>query len=123
MIHLRFQQLVMVEEKHNLLKNLPWTNLTSTHDFWLEVHNFVDGDGKSRLLRTLSDGVLRLLCVPIFDAAIDKRMRQMRTFRQENRARMSPSLMEAAIFCRDGLARANADSTGFNLPVRWLTGS
>jgi hypothetical protein len=114
------EELSAAEAKYRLMRMLDWKNRNNTRLFWLDIHTFGDATGGNRPLRALSNGALNLLCVPMFDATVDKMFRQIATFKCENQGRMSPALVEAVLFCKNGLLKSREMSSSFQVPVKWL---
>ncbi len=124
MFYRPFQELVAIEDRYKQLRSMEWKNLTDNHVFWLGVHNFEElSTSPEHPFRLLSGGVLKLLCVPLFDITIERGMRYRKNFMTANRERMSDSLVDSSLLCSDGLARASSTSATLEFPVRWLAGN
>jgi hypothetical protein len=70
------------------------------------IHNFGDATGNFPL-RVISQSVLKMLCVPIFDIEIERMFNEIFATRQQCLSRMTSELVEAILHCKYGLARAN----------------
>ncbi len=112
------EELAAAESKYRLLRMLDWKNRNTTL-FWLDIHTY--GDPTNRPLRALSNGVLNLFCVPLFDAEIDRMFEEIRKFRWELQGRMTPALIEAAVVCKTTLWKAKVTSADFEVPLKLLT--
>lgn len=100
--------------KYRLMKMLEWKNRKSTLAFWQEVHDFGDSTGNFPL-RVVSNGVWKMLCVPLFNQDITRLFRVVNGLRKSLRY-LEPDLVEAVLVCRIGLKRMGKETSQFQPP-------
>ena len=107
-----------VEEKSKLLKSLKF-EAKSTDEFWIAVNNHQDFAGNYPF-RSLSDGIIRMLCLPISNAEVERVFSQVSLIRNSRRSRLKTDLLQAILFCKFGLSKFGKTVSDFKPPVSLL---
>jgi len=110
--------LAELEEKTKLLKTLSFTS-SSTEAFWCEVHNFQDAAGNFPF-RQLSSGVIRMLCLPISNAEVERVFSQVTLVKNSRRAALNLDLLESILFCKFGLSKFGKSAKDFKPTTKML---
>lgn len=107
-----------IVSKYKLMKMLDWRCKKDTLMFWQEVHDFGDATGNYPL-RVLSNGVWKMLCVPLFNSEIDQTLRTIKEVRTEWE-RLSlhndKNILEDVLVCKIGLRSLGIDTAQFQPP-------
>ncbi len=107
-----------IKSKYRLMKMLDWKNKRSTFLFWQEVHDFGDATGNFPL-RVVSNGVWKMLCVPIFNEEISKTFKLVKHMRKSLRF-LNSELSESVLICKIGLKRLGRSTAHFQPPPELL---
>jgi len=110
--------LAEIEEKTKLLKTLNFAS-SSTEAFWCEVHNFQDAAGNFPF-RQLSSGVIRMLCLPISNAEVERVLSQVTLVKSSRRSALKLDLPESILFCKFGLSKFGKSSKDFKPTTKML---
>jgi len=103
-----------VEAQANQVQHTTWT-CQDTEGFWLEVHNFQNALGQHPY-RTLSQGVLKLLCLPVSNAEVERVFSQVNVVKDKKRNAMKTELLDAILYIKFGLRRLENTSQNFVPP-------
>ena len=79
----------------NKIRRLKWVN-DQTDKFWIEIHNFKDAGGEY-CFRKVSEGVIKILLVPISNSDVERVFSQVRLSKPYIRNRLSFNMMKAII--------------------------
>ena len=88
---------------------------SSTESFWYSVYFYKDPSG-AQPFKEFSRCVLKLLCLPISNAEIERVFSQVTEVKSKKRASMKTELLEAILYCKFGLSRRGQDVTDFVPP-------
>ncbi len=105
----------MLEESHRKLKLMSWTS-QETSSFWLEVYHYRDALGQ-QTFANLAGGVLRILCLPISNAEVERVFSQVSLVKDRRRNRMDTDTLEAILYCRFGLTRLRESADTYMPPA------
>ncbi len=100
----------------DLIKNDQWTNDSDdTEKFWLEVHNRKNALGEYPY-QGVSKGVLKILCLPVSNAEVERVFSQVNVIKDRKRSQMALELLESVLYIKFGLSRLNEKSQTFIPP-------
>ncbi len=103
------------------MKMLDWKSRKNTLAFWQDVHDFGDSTGNFPL-RVVSNGVWKMLCVPLFNESVNRVQRQVNELRRTltGRRGLDADTAEALIVVKAGLRRLNRDVAHFQPPAELI---
>ena len=101
--------------KYRLMKMLDWKNKSNSLVFWQEVHDFGDSTGNFPL-RVISNGVWKMLCVPMFNQEVGRVLERAGALRARL-AYLEPRVLEDTIVCKLALQGLAKDTTHFQPPA------
>ena len=101
----------------DLIQNDHWES-DDTETFWLEVHNRQNALGEFTY-RSVSNGVLKILCLPVSNAEVERVFSQVNVVKDRKRSRMALELLESVLYIKFGLSRLGEKSKTF-IPPRSL---
>lgn len=107
-----------VEGETKLLKTLK-LEATATDEFWIAVHNYQDAAG-SYPFRSLSGSIIKMLCLPISNAEVERVFSQVNLIRNSRRSRVKIDLLQAILLCKFGLSKFGKTVSDFKPPVELL---
>ena len=107
-----------IEEEAKLLKTVKLQE-SSTEAFWCTVHNNQDAAGNFPF-RQLSSGVIRMLCLPISNAEVERVFSQVNLVKNCRRSGLKLDLLEAILHCKFGLSKFGKTVEDFKPPVSML---
>ncbi len=107
-----------IEEKTKILKTLKFSE-TQTESFWLSVHNYKDPGGNSTF-KPLTSGVIKMLCLPISNAEVERVFSQVNLVKNCRRSKLKSELLEAILYCKFGLSKFGQSVADFKPPVALL---
>ncbi len=84
------------------LKARDWTS-KETDTFWCEVHNFQD-ISDAFPFRKISSGVVRMLCLPLSNAEVERVFSQVTEVKSKLRTNIKTELLESILYCKFGLS-------------------
>ncbi len=108
-----------IEGKFRLLKAMKWSN-TETNNFWFEVHSYQDLS-EDFPFRILSQGVIKMLCLPTSNAEIERVFSQVNIIKNKKRSNMQTELLDAVLHCKFGLSKFGLSSHQFDPPREILS--
>ncbi len=108
--------LVEIEEKCREIQKRHWNERTNTSAFWSEVHNTTDATG-GYPFRILSEGVLKMLVLPISNAEVERSFSQVSIIKDKRRNRMETELLLSVMYCRFGLRRVESKLSSWMPPA------
>ena len=73
----------------------------TTENFWIKVHNWKVGDEYK--FRFLSDGVIKMMCLPLSNAEVERTFSATSHVKWWRRAQMKKDLLESSMHCIFGL--------------------
>ncbi len=103
------------------MKMLDWKSKKSTLAFWQDVHDFGDSTGNFPL-RVVSNGVWKMLCVPLFNESVSRVQRQVNELRRALAVRrgLDGDTAEAMLVVKSGLRRLGKDVAQFQPPAELI---
>ena len=113
-----FSSLSQVEEKSKLLKTVEFSE-NQTDSFWLAVHNY-KGAGGNFPFRPLSSGIIKMMCLPISNAEVERVFSQVSLVKNCRRSKLKLELLESILYCKFGLSKYNSSVADFKPPVEML---
>ena len=86
----------------------------TTEKFWIRLHNLkVANEYKYRVLTT---GVIKMLCLPISNAEVERTFSTTKFFKNWHRSRLSNSLMKEMLHVKFGLKLTGKKASAFEIP-------
>ena len=104
-----------IESQCQQVQNTHWKSST-TEEFWIEVNNCTDAVGNYPY-RALSQGVLKILCLPVSNAEVERVFSQVNVVKDKKRNRMKTDLLESILFIKFGLRRLGQKAQHFIPPA------
>ena len=86
----------------------------TTESFWIKVHNIKVGDEYK--FRPLSTGVIKLLCLPLSNAEVERTFSVTKYFKGIRRTRIATPRLAAMLYCKFGLKRLGQKPSEFIVP-------
>ena len=110
-----------LEERAKLLQatNIESIKSGGTEAFWTAVHNYQDSTN-SNPFHQLSSGVLKILCLPISNAEIERVFSQVTLLKNSKRSTMKSELLEAILYIKFGLSKFDKKVPDFKPTVEML---
>jgi hypothetical protein len=110
--------LAVIEEKSKQLKAANFSE-SSTESFWCAIHDFRDASGQL-CFQPLSNGVIRMLCLPISNAEVERVFSQVNLVKNCQRSLMKGDLLEAILYCKFGLSKLGKSASEFQPTAKML---
>jgi hypothetical protein len=110
--------LSVIEEKSKQLKAAKFSE-SSTESFWCAVHDFKDASGHL-CFQPLSNGVIKMLCLPISNAEVERVFSQVNLVKNCQRSLMKGDLLEAVLYCKFGLSKLGKSAAEFQPTAKML---
>ena len=110
-----------LEERAKLLQatNIESIKSGGTEAFWTAVHNYQDSTN-SNPFHQLSSGVLKILCLPISNAEIERVFSQVTLLKNSKQSTMKSELLEAILYIKFGLSKFDKKVPDFKPTVEML---
>ena len=89
-------------------------DMDNTERFWLQVHNIKIGDDYK--FRPLSTGVIKMLCLPLSNAEVERTFSATTYLKGTRRTCISTPLLESMLHCKFGLKRLGQKPSKFVVP-------
>ena len=91
----------------------------TTEEFWCRCHMMTDIGGTFKY-RDVTDGVIRMLCLPIANGEVERSFSGVNNTKTDERSQMKNDLLEAILHCKFGLTLMKQDLENFVPPVSML---
>jgi hypothetical protein len=107
-----------IEEKSKILKTVEFSE-NQTDTFWLAVHKY-KGAGGNFPFHPLSNGVIKMMCLPISNAEVERVFSQVNLVKNCRRSKLKLELLESILYCKFGLSKFDRSVADFKPPVEML---
>ena len=91
----------------------------TTDSFWINIHNLKIGEEPK--YQEISNGVVKMLCIPISNAEVERTFSAASYFKSWRRSGIKIDLLEAMLYCKFGLIWMGKSLSNFIPPINILS--